>query len=178
MELVAAQSDLRRAYADAGPGIIVSGLAWLIAAYIEAAHGLATGFAVLFIGGMLIFPGALFINRVVLRRGKEQPGNPGGPLVLEGTITMIAGLFAAWLFIPYRPDLVMPIAAIMVGTHYCVFRTAYGMKEYYLLAALLTFVGSAAIFGFVALPIGVTLLVAIIEIAFGAFITIRALRRA
>lgn len=178
MELAAAQADLRRAYTDAGPGIIVSGLVWLIAAYAEATYGLATGFATLFIGGMLIFPGALLVNRALLRRAKEQAGNPGGPLVLEGTITMIAGLVAAWLFIPYRPDLVMPIAAILVGTHYCVFRTAYGMKEYYLLAALVTFVGSAAIFGFVALPIGVTWLVAIIEIAFGAFITIRALRRA
>ncbi len=178
MELAAAQSDLRRAYTDAGPGIIVSGLVWLIAAYAEAAEGLTTGFIVLFVGGMFIYPGALLVNRVILRRAKEQAGNPGGPLVLEGTVTMIAGLVAAWLFIPYRPDLVMPIAAIMVGTHYLVFKTAYGMKEYYLLAALVTLVGSAAIFQFVALPIEVTLLVAIIELAFGGFITIRALRRA
>ena len=98
-----AQADLRRAYVDGGPGVIVSGVVWLIAAWVEARTGTATAFAVLFFGGMAIFPVSLLIDRGILRRARENPANPGGMLVLEATIAMIAGLFAAWLFLRHDP---------------------------------------------------------------------------
>ena len=98
-------------------------------------------------------------------------------LVLESTIAMIAGLFAAWLFLRHDPSLVMPLAAIMVGTHYFAFRTAYGDRAFWLLGALVTLAGLAAIYRFVPLPGGVTLAVALIELAFGATLTARGLRR-
>lgn len=176
MEVAEAQSDLRRAYADGGPGVIISGLVWLAAAFAEMRSGTATGFLVLFFGGMTIFPLALLANRVILRRKAEDKSNPGGMLVLESTIAMIAGLFAAWLFLDYNPDLVMPLAAIMVGTHYFAFKTAYGDRLFWLLGAVVTVVGLAAIYPFLPLPGTVTLQVAVIEIVFGLFLLVRAVR--
>ncbi|WP_271438589.1 DUF7010 family protein [Pontixanthobacter luteolus] len=176
MQISEAQSDLSRAYTGGGPGVIISGLIWTAAWLAETRAGIATGFGVLFFGGMLIYPAALLVNRVFLKRAKELAGNPGGPLVMESTIAMIAGLFAAWLFLKYDPALVMPLSAIMVGTHYFAFRTAYGDKLFWLLAALVTVAGFAGIYSFVPLPGGVTLTVAIIEVLFGVFLTWRNLR--
>ncbi len=48
--------------------------------------------------------------------------------MLELTVAMIAGLIAAWLFVEFKPEWVIPLAAIMVGTHYGAFQSAYGMK--------------------------------------------------
>ncbi len=178
MQIMDAQADLRRAYTDGGPGVVISGLVWLVAAYVESTSGVATGFAVLFFGGMLIFPLALSINRGLLRRAAETKGNPGGPLVLESTITMIAGLVAAWLFVDFKPEWVMPLAAIMVGTHYFAFRTAYGMNDFYALAAIVTLIGAAGIFLFAPVPMDVAWCVGTVEVVSGLFMTIRALRRA
>ncbi|QYJ06247.1 DUF7010 family protein [Qipengyuania flava] len=176
MLIVDAQADLRRAYTDGGPGVLISGLVWLAAWFAESSSGTATGFAVLFFGGMLIYPLALLVNRALLRRAGEQKDNPGGPLVMESTIAMIAGLFAAYLFLDHAPELVMPLAAIMVGTHYFAFRTAYGEKAFWILAAAVTLVGFAAIYHFLPLPGSVTLQVAVIEIAFGLGLTVRGLK--
>lgn len=173
-----AQADLRRAYTDGGPGVLISGLVWLVAAFAEMSEGIETGFIVLFLGGILIYPLALFANRALLRREKEAAENPGGMLLLESTMAMIGGLFAAWLFLNYDPALVMPLAAIMVGTHYFAFKTAYGSRVFWVLAALVTMVGFAAIYKFVAFPLGTTMTVALVEIVFGLVITVKALRAA
>ena len=178
MTVDAAQADLRRAYADGGPGIIVSGIIWLIAYIVQATHGVQTAFVALFLGGMFIFPMALVVNRVILKREKEQSGNPGGMLVLESTIAMIAGLIAAWLFLPYQPDYVMPLAAIMVGTHYFAFRTAYGDKRFWGLAALVTLIGVAGLYGWFPRNSLVAAWVALVELVFGIVLTIQALPRA
>jgi hypothetical protein len=118
-----AQLDLRRAYVGGGPGVMVSGLIWLAATYIQHAQGIGTGFAALFFGGMLIFPGTKLVCRTMFHRENESSSNPFGMTVLESTIAMIGGLFAAWLFLSSQPALVFPLAAIAVGTHYFVFKT-------------------------------------------------------
>ena len=178
MHFADAQADLRRAYTDGGPGVFISGLVWLVAAIAEARTDVQTGFVVLFVGGIFIFPLALLANRVFLRRESESKDNPGGMLVLESTIAMIAGLFAAWLFLDSKPEYVMPLAAIMVGTHYFAFKTAYGERNFWLLAAIVTVVGFAGIYHFLPLPGSVAFSVATIELAFGAVVTFKALRSA
>src|SRR5687767_12752750 len=132
-----AQRDLRRAFVGGGPGVFVSGLVWFAAAMIERGQGIGTAFAVMFFGGMLIFPVGTVACRLLFRWEKEGPGNPLGAIALESTIAMIGGLLAAWLFLPLRPELVFPIAAIAVGTHYAVFRTVYGDALFWVLGGLI-----------------------------------------
>ena len=168
-----AQENLRRAYVGGGPGVAISGVVWLVAAWIQDTHGVGTGFAALFFGGMLIFPVTKLVCRTVFRRENESPGNPFGMTVLESTVAMIGGLFAAWLFVSLKPALAFPLAAIAVGTHYFVFKTVYGDRSFWLLAGMVTVIGLAGIY--VPQVSGSTaLLVAIIEMAFGLALTARA----
>lgn len=176
MQISTAQAELRRAYTDGGPGVIVSGLIWLAAAIVERQTSVGAAFAVLFFGGMLIFPLALLINRGILKRPRESKANPFGKLLLESTIAMIGGLIAAWLFLPYKPDWVIPLAAIAVGTHYFVFRTAYGIGTFWALGAVITALGALAVFTDILAPDSVAVAVAAIEILFGLVLMMRAHR--
>ena len=176
MNISDAQAELRRTYVGGGPGAFVSGLMWFIAAWVEAHHGIRTAFIALFLGGMLIYPLGLAASRLLFRRASESADNPMGPIALEGTIAMIGCLLAAWLILPVRPEMVFPIAAVAIGTHYFVFKTAYGDRTYWLLAALITAVGLAAIFHVETPPGGLVLAVGVIEVAFGIVLTARAVK--
>jgi hypothetical protein len=176
MILREAQEDIRRAYVGGGPGIFVSGLIWVAAALVERSHGVGTAFAVLFFGGMLIFPVSAAASRLAFRRAKEAADNPLGLLALESTIAMIGGLFAAWLILPYKPDFVFPLAAIAIGTHYAVFRTVYGDRTFWLLGGLITAVGLLGIYPVFPLPGGPILAVGVIELLFALVVTRRGMR--
>lgn len=135
MTVEEAQADLRRAYVGGGPGLVVSGLFWLLAAAVAASRGTGAGFVVLFATGMLIFPLAVLIRKFLFRRAPEAAGHPMGRIALESTVAMIGGLVVAWLLLPTRPEWAFPLAAIAVGTHFFAFRTAYGDWRYWLLGA-------------------------------------------
>ena len=175
MTITEAQADLRRAYVGGGPGAFVSGLLWFVVAWIEGQHGVRTAFITLFFGGMLIFPLSLAASRLLFRRARESGDNPMGMVALESTIAMIGGLLAAWLILPLKPELAFSLAAVAVGTHYFVFKTAYGDRLYWALAALITAVGLFAIFNVMAIPGGPIVAVGVIEVLFAIVLTARAL---
>jgi hypothetical protein len=168
-----AQQDLSRAYVGGGPGVMISGLVWLAAASMQHFQGVGSGFAALFFGGMLIFPISKLVCRAGFRRDNESSSNPFGMTILECTIAMIGGLFAAWLFLPSKPTLVFPLAAIAVGTHYFVFKTTYADRSFWLLAGIVTAIGLGDIF-IPSMRGSTALLVSITELAFGMALTIRA----
>lgn len=173
MVILDAQRDLRRAYVGGGPGVMISGLIWMVATFIEGTQGIGPGFAALFFGGMLIFPSTKLVCRRLFHRDNESRSNPLGMTVLESTFAMIGGLFAAWLFLSSEPALVFPLAAIAVGTHYFVFKSAYGDRLFWLVAAVVTAIGVGDIY-ISQLRGSTTLLVALTELAFGLALTIRA----
>lgn len=175
MNLMDAQADMRRSYADGGPGVMVSGAVWLIAALVAASRGTGVGFAALFVGGMLIFPIGALIVRLGMRRAKEAPGNQLGRTALESTIPMIASFLPAWLMLTVHPAFVFPFAAIVVGGRYFVFRTIYGDATYWLLGALILGAAMVAVLAPSVLPFGVAFVVAAIELILGAVLTRRAL---
>jgi len=176
MTITDAQADLRRAYVGGGPGAFVSGLLWFVAAWVEGNHGTRTAFITLFFGGMLIYPLGLAASRLLFRRMRESRDNPMGLVALESTIAMIGCLLAAWLILPFQPLFAFPLAAVAVGTHYYVFKTAYGDRLYWLLATLITAVGLAEIFDVTTIPGGPILAVGVIELLFAVVLTLRALK--
>jgi hypothetical protein len=178
MTVTDAQQDFRRAYVGGGPGVFVSGTVWIVAALVESSRGTATAFAVLFVGGMLIFPLGTALCRFLFGREKESADNRLGRVALESTFAMLGGLFAAWLFLRFEPDYVFPLAAIAVGTHYAAFRTLYGDGLFWVLGALITGVGVLAIYPVAPLPVGPIFLVGAIELLFAAVLTMRAMREA
>lgn len=173
MEIAHGQADLRRAYLHGGPGTIGSGLVWIAAAIAERRSGVEAAFITLFFGAMLIYLLALLVRKLAGRMSKDT-ANPFGKLVIESTIAMIAMLFAAWLLLPFDETLVMPIAAIAIGTHYFAFGTAYGDRTFWIMAAVIAVLGFAAIYRFLPLPDGVILLTGLVELAFGGLLTARA----
>ena len=171
VDSVTAQSELRDSYVHGGPGAVVSGFVWLAAARTASTSDIATGFTVLFLGGMLIFPVATVIVRSLFHRAPPSKDNPGGRTVIETIFPMLGGFLAAWLLMPHRPDLVFPLASIAVGAHYFGFRTAYGDATYWVLGSALCLVGVAAIFIEIPQGTAVPYIVAAIELAFGVWLT-------
>jgi hypothetical protein len=171
-----AQRDIRRAYVGGGPGVFVSALTWFAAAAVERSHGVEPAFAVLFLGGMLIFPLATLTSRFVFRRAKEAINNQLGRVALESTIAMLGGLFAAWLFLRFETAYVFPLAAIAVGTHYAVFRSVYGDILFWLLGAVVTGLGVIAIYNALQIPGGLIFAVGAVELVFAVALTMRARR--
>lgn len=174
-EIALYQADLRRSYVGGGVGAMVSGLVWAAAALVEAAQGVATAYAVLFVGGMFIYPVGTLLCRYGFGREPVLKGNPGGRMVIETLPGMFVGLLAGWLFLGGNPQLAMPFAAMAVGAHYFSFRSAYGDVIYWLLGTAMVAVGLAAVFLDMRLPFGVAWSIAVLEIAFGAVLTVRAL---
>ncbi len=173
MHIEDAQAEIRHAYVGGGLGAVVSGLVWMVAAIVQYSHPVATTFAVLFFGGMLIFPLSVLVENLFFKRKKPSPENMLGRIALESTIMMIAMLLLAWLLVPVKPDWVLPISAIAIGTHYLPFRSVYGDMLYWLLAALITAVGFLGLVSFLP-PMGVAPAVAVLEIAFGIILVMRA----
>lgn len=173
MELREAQGEVRRAFVGGGPGVMVSGLIWSAAAIAEAGRDVPFGFAVLFFGGMLIFPLSLFFARVAFRRTAPQAGNGLTPVALESTVAMIGGLFGAYLLLPYAPNLVFPLAALAVGTHYFAFRTLYGDTMFLALGVVISVLALNAAFSWIAIPLGLLWCVAGVELGFGIVLLVR-----
>lgn len=176
MTVIEAQHDLRRAYVGGGPGVFISALTWFVAAWIERVQGVGPAFAVLFFSGMLIYPLATLTSRFLFRRDKEEADNPLGRTALESTVAMIGCLFAAWLFLPLRPDYVFPLAAVAVGTHYAVFKTVYGDRLFWVLGTLITTVGLLGIYRISPMPGGPIVWVGAVELVFAVLLTMRAIK--
>lgn len=176
MIVVDAQRDLQRAYVGGGPGTVISGVIWLVAALIAATRGLGPGFVALFFGGMLIFPLAKLASRLAFGRAAEAQGNPFGRMIAESTAALVAGLFVAWLMLALRPALAFPVAAMAVGTRYVLFHTAYGDRTYWVLGGMVSLIGLAGIL-VPATRDGTALLVGLVEVMAGAILTRRALRQ-
>lgn len=167
--LAAAQHDLARAYAGGAPGVLVSGLVWLIAGAIWQLHGTMAAFAALFVGGMAIHPLAVVIERTAFKAPKPTMGKPLETLAIEATIPLFVGVLIAWVLLVRAPDLAIPTFAAIVGARYFLFRTMYGDIAYWVLGGAILLVAALALFG-IFLPVNLGFLVGIVELVAAALI--------
>ena len=167
--LAAAQQDLSHAYAGGAPGVLVSGLVWLIAGTVWQLHGIMAAFAALFFGGMAIHPLGILIERAAFKAPKASIGKPLETLAIEATIPLFVGVLIAWVLLVRAPDLAIPVFAAIVGARYFLFRTMYGEISYWALGAAILLVAALALFG-IGLPLNLGFLVGIIELIAAAWI--------
>lgn len=167
--LAAAQRDLSQAYAGGAPGVLVSGLVWLIAGVVWQLHGINAAFAALFIGGMAIHPLAILIERLAFGGPKSTTGKPLETLAVEATIPLFAGVMIAWVLLVRAPDIAIPVFAIIVGARYFLFRTLYGEVAYWALGVAILLPGALALFS-ITLPINLGFVIGAIELAAAAWI--------
>jgi len=167
--LAAAQQDLSQAYAGGAPGVLVSGLVWLVAGAVWQLHGINAAFAALFFGGMAIHPLGVLIERIAFRAPKATIGKPLEMLAIEATIPLFVGVMIAWVLLVRAPDLAIPTFAAIIGARYFLFRTMYAEIAYWVLGAAILLVAGLALFG-LALPINLGFLVGGIELVAAAWI--------
>lgn len=170
MEIAKAQADMRAAYVGGSPGVLVSGLVWLVAGWLWDRSGVESGFTALFVGGILIFPASLLVSRLVFRAPKVATANPLERLALESTFTLFAGSLLAYCFLRVAPELAFPAMAVAIGVRYFVFRTVYGSAIFWVLGGALATLGAAVALTGMALPVNLALIVGALEVAFSALI--------
>ena len=160
-----AQRDMRNAYYDGAPGILCSGLVWLIAGMV--ALNLSDQHAVwtLLIGGMFIHPAAVLLNKVLGRSGKHHPANPLASLAMASTFWMIMCLVLAYGVSMLRIEWFFPAVLLIIGGRYMTFATLYGMRIYWAVGIALA-ASAYPLFAFGASPATGALAGGAIEVGF------------
>ncbi|WP_122262152.1 DUF7010 family protein [Ornithinimicrobium cerasi] len=121
-----AQADVRRIYHGGWLGPLVAAVVWLVAGLTADRSGMASGSAVLFLGGVLIPPLSMLGNRLLGDRADLPAGHPMRGLAMQSAFGMVAGLLAVWLVAGVLPGAFFPLAMVVVGAHYFTFAHLYG----------------------------------------------------
>lgn len=164
--LKTAQQDMRVAYLHGYPGVVVSGVVWLVSALVALYVSPDKAVWTLLVGGVFIHPASMLLNKALGASGTHAQTNPLGRLAMEGTIFMIMCLPLAYGLSFQKVEWFFQGMLLIIGGRYLHFATLYGSRLYWALgiglgiAAYLLFIMHA--------PSHATLLVgAAMEILFG-----------
>ena len=172
--LPAKQLTMRQNFINGGPGVLVSGLAWLTAAMVTHFIGFQAGMISLFVGGMLIVP----ISGVIEHKMSGDAPAPDKGLMRLALFTLpllFGGLFFGYVM-SFRSELLFfVIMAIAIGLRYLVFSRIYGLNAFVFLGVLLIAAGVIAYRSSIQLA-ALPLAVGVIEVLIGSFLMLRKLR--
>lgn len=146
MDITEAQADVRRVYRGGYSGPLVSAAVWAVANSIYLLVSPDAGMAVLFFGGMLIFPLSALILKATTGSSSLPKGHPSNALAMQSAFTVPLGLLVAVALGAYEPALFFPASLIIVGAHYLVFVSLYGMSAFAVLSGALVILGAVGIF--------------------------------
>jgi len=163
-----AQNEMSKNYANGSTGIIISGIVWLISALIIVFASPKSGVWSLLIGGALIFPLSLLVNKLIGLSDSHSKDNPLGKLAMEGTFLMLMCIPIALLLSLQNIEWFFQAMLMIIGGRYLTFQTLYGNKLYWLLGSLLG-ISAFILFSLKADAFTSVLTGAIIEIVFGSY---------
>jgi hypothetical protein len=146
VEIAVAQGDVRRIYRGGFSGPLVSIIVWSVANAVFYWGSPGAGMTVLFIGGMFIFPLGTLVLKVMGGPTALPQGHPSAALAIQCAFTVPLGLLVAVVLGTYEPLLFFPASLIIVGAHYLVFISLYGMKLFAVLAGTLIVIGVVTLF--------------------------------
>ena len=146
MEILQAQADVRRIYRAGFLGPLVSAVIWAAANAVFTWGSPAAGMAALFFGGMLIFPLGTLVMKTLGGPTALPKGHPSAALAMQCAFTVPLGLLIAIALGSYEPAFFFPATLIIVGAHYLVFISLYGMRLYAVLAGALILLGVTTMF--------------------------------
>lgn len=170
-----AQLDMQEAYLAGYPGIIISGVVWLISGLVSIYSSPKEAIWTLLIGGMFIHPVSILVNKFLKASGKHAKDNPLGCLALEGTIFMIMCLPLAYLLSLQKVEWFFQGMLLIIGGRYLTYSTLYGIRHYWILGIALG-ITAYLLFTF-NLPSHISVLSgAALELSFGSFMLIRMLK--
>ncbi|MEZ4594350.1 MAG: hypothetical protein R3D55_24885 [Chloroflexota bacterium] len=139
--IIEAQKNMRQAYFSGGPGVLASGLVWLVAGIVAVSSSILAGVVALLIGGMFIHPAGILLAKLLKRPGKHQQNNPLGQLAGESVFVLFIGIFIAFAMFQSRPELFFPVMLLVIGGRYLLFATMYGMRLYWGIGGVLAGAG-------------------------------------
>lgn len=166
---VSAQKTMRLSYINGGPGVVISGLVWLLAAVVTYLISFTAGILIFFVGGMLIHPASLLIS-AKLKKETVTPDKQLTRLAMFTLPILFGGLYLAYVMSQQDEVLFFPIMAAVIGIRYLVFQKIYGVGTYIVLGMTLSIIGIAAGILHTELVL-VPFLVGFVEILFGIRLT-------
>ena len=137
LTIQAAQADMRRAYLWGAPGVLASGLVWLVAGVVAVQVSDKAAALALLVGGMAIHPLAIVITKLVGHSGKHTAGNALAGLAGETTVWLVAGCAIAYGVQLLRIEWFFPAMLLVIGGRYLTFHTVFGLRVYWVCGALL-----------------------------------------
>lgn len=167
------QGQMRHAYHHGAPGILVSGLVWMAAAFVCYRSGIKPAVWTLLIGGALIHPIGIVIAKLAGRPAKVGKDNALNALALASTVWLILCCAMAYGLFLLQPALFFPAMMATIGSRYLVLASVYGRRIYWILGLALIAAANAAFF--LALPPAVAAgLGGAIEIGFACLVYAKA----
>lgn len=173
MKIVDAQQDARRAYANGGIGVAVSGTIWLLSGLIALSGNLKFAMIALFFGGMAINPISELIAKQLL---KLDAPNKQNKLIWLGLLTVpfiLIGMFAGYLLAPNNQMAFFAFTLMAIGARYLSFQMIYGMAHYIVLGFCLLPLGFVPLWLGLTSPAYIAIFGGTIELVF-ALIILRA----
>jgi hypothetical protein len=140
------QLEMRQAYYDGAPGVLVSGLVWITAAVVCYQLSLYNAVWTLLIGGALIHPIGTIATKVVGRSAKTSKANTLNQLAAASTVWLILGCAMAYGLFLFLPVLFFPAMMATIGCRYLIFATVFGRAIFWLFGACLIVAANLALF--------------------------------
>lgn len=173
MALTEAQSALRRAHANGGAGVFVSGLAWTATAATFLVAGPEPAFITLFLCGLAIAPVAQLATKFVLKAPPAGPGKRLEWIAIATVPVLLAGFWFGWRGMDEAPYAAIPMVAIGVGLRYLTFPAMYGGALFLGLGAVFIAGGAAGLAAPQGVALPLTIGLAAGELALGAWLVRR-----
>lgn len=141
------QREMRTAYLDGAPGMLVSALVWLVAGIVVTRAGMNAAVWTLLIGGALIHPVTVLALKVLGRSASVGQGSSLAHLAMATTVWLIAGCVLSFGLYTANPAWFFPAMLLVIGSRYLAFQALYGHRIYWICGAVLIaagYLGAAA----------------------------------
>lgn len=163
------QNEMRHAYYDGAPGILVSGLVWIAAALVCNLLGINQAVWTLLIGGALIHPITTIVTKAIGRPAKASKANALNQLGMASTIWLILCCAMAYGLFLLKPELFFPAMMATIGSRYLIFASIFGRPIFWTLGVSLIVTANLAFFS-AAPPVVAAGLGGLIEVLFAFFV--------
>lgn len=135
------QENMRLAYLDGAPGMLVSAAVWITAGVVCLQAGTEKGLWTLLIGGALIHPISTVAIKLAGRPVRVAADNPLVPLAFATTIWLIVCCALAYGLSRHNVNWFFPAMMLVIGSRYLTFRTLFGHPLYSLCGGVLIATG-------------------------------------
>jgi hypothetical protein len=171
------QHEMRHAYYDGAPGILVSGIVWTTAALVCLQFGFGRAVWTLLIGGALIHPIGTLVAKAIGRPARTDRANALNQLAAASTVWLILNCAMAFGLSLLAPTLFFPAMLATIGSRYLILATVFGRSVFWALGV--TLLGAAGLSFYLSVaPTATAALGGAIEVVFAAVVFSKASTRA